>query len=253
MGYRGKVDAQRRACELRATGRTLADIAAELGVAKSSVGLWVRDVEFVPSPRRTGSRRRDSALQRRKKAEIDALLAEGRSRIARLTDREFLAAGVALYAGEGSKGDRKVVFANTDSRMVAFFCAWLRRFFPIDEDRLRVRIYLHEGLDLDAAEEHWSQVTKVPRSQFRTPYRAIRHPTIRSAKHAFGCAYVTYSCSRTHRSIMGLVSALLSSESYSGVAQLAEHATVNRVVEGPSPSPGALPDRVPIVDGKATS
>ena len=43
-------------------------------------------------------------------------------------------------------------FANTDATMVAFFCAWLRRFFTIDESRLRVRVYLHEGLDLDAAE-----------------------------------------------------------------------------------------------------
>ncbi|MGZ6927725.1 MAG: hypothetical protein ACXVJF_13480 [Acidimicrobiia bacterium] len=35
--------------------------------------------------------------------------------------------------------------------MVRFFCAWLRRYFEIDESRLRVRVYLHEGLDLEAA------------------------------------------------------------------------------------------------------
>jgi hypothetical protein len=40
-------------------------------------------------------------------AEIDRLLAEGRARIGRLSEREFLIAGVALYAGEGSKGGRK--------------------------------------------------------------------------------------------------------------------------------------------------
>jgi hypothetical protein len=30
-------------------------------------------------------------------------------------------------------------------------------------------------------------------------------------KHEFGCVYVRYSCSRTHRRIMGLIRALLSS------------------------------------------
>jgi hypothetical protein len=94
--------------------------------------------------------------------------------------------------------------------MIAFFCAWLRRYFDIDEVRLRVRVYLHEGLDLDAAEAFWAEVTGVPRSQFRAPYRAVADPTIRRAKHEYGCAYVAYHCVHTHRKIMGLIRALLS-------------------------------------------
>ena len=53
-----------------------------------------------------------------------------------------------------------MTFANTNPAMIAFFCAWLRRFFTIDESRLRVRVYLHEGLDLDAAEAFWSRVDR---------------------------------------------------------------------------------------------
>jgi hypothetical protein len=49
-----------------------------------------------------------------------------------------------------------VKFANSDPRMIAFYCAWLRRFFEIDETRLRVRLYLHEGLDLGASVTYWS-------------------------------------------------------------------------------------------------
>ena len=64
--------------------------------------------------------------------------------------------------------------------MIAFFCAWLRRFFAIDESRLRVRVYLHEGLDLDAAERFWSEVTGVPRAQFGSPYRAKADASIRT-------------------------------------------------------------------------
>jgi hypothetical protein len=177
MGYRGKLVERRQARQLRRTGLPLGEIAARLGVSKSSVSLWVRDVEFTPVPRVTRGRRRDpNALQRRKQGEIERLLEEGRVRIGRLSEREFLVAGVALYAGEGAKRDGAVKSANSDPRMIAFFCAWLRRFFAIDETRLRLRLYLHEGLDLGASIAFWSEVTGIPPSQFQKPYRAVPDP-----------------------------------------------------------------------------
>ncbi len=208
MGYRGKLAEQEQARRLRADGATLGDIAAALGVAKSSVSVWVRDVEFQPRPRTRGRRRGPNALQRRKQEQIERLRAEGAARVGTLSEREFLVAGAALYAGEGAKRDGSVCFANSDPRLMAFFCAWLRRFFDIDEQRLRVRVYLHKGLDLEAAIAFWSQVTAVPSSQFQAPYRAAPDPTLRTAKHVHGCAYFRYSCSATHRQMMGLVEAI---------------------------------------------
>jgi Homeodomain-like domain len=219
MGYRGKVKEQEQARALRAKAWTLAEISAHLGVHKSSVAKWVRDVDFTESTGRFGAHRRSHPWHEAKLEQIERLNAEGEQRIGTLSSREFLVAGVALYAGEGSKTGHEVKFANTDPLMVEFFCAWLRRFFDIDESRVRVRVYLHQGLDLDAAEAHWSEVTGVPRRQFGKAYRAVPNPTIRRTKHAFGCVYVRYACSRTLRAIMGLIRALLSSSSYSGVAQ----------------------------------
>jgi hypothetical protein len=59
MGYRGKLAEQQQARQLRRTGLPLAEIAARLDVSKSSVSLWVRDVEFTPLPRPPRGRRRD--------------------------------------------------------------------------------------------------------------------------------------------------------------------------------------------------
>jgi len=213
MGYRGKTREREEARALRAAGLTMPAIAERLGVSRSSVSLWTRDVPVDPAARgssRTGPRRREpNALQRRKADEIERLRAEGRARIGQLTDREFLVAGIALYAGEGAKRDGRVVFANSDARLVAFHCAWLRRFFAIDETRLRGRIYLHRGLDIDAATTFWSGVTGIPAGQFGAPHRPEPDPSIRSAKHVHGCAYVSYACATTHRAVMGLMSALL--------------------------------------------
>jgi hypothetical protein len=173
MGYRGKVREQEEARRLRATGLTLLDIADRLQVSKSSVSLWVRDVPFTPSPRRYGAKRRSNRLRNERLAEIAALDADGLARIGTLSEDAFFVAGVALYAGEGGKTDGEVRFANTDPTMVRFFCAWLRRFFDVEEHRLRVRVYLHMGLDLDAAQQHWSTVTRVHVEQFGKPYRAV--------------------------------------------------------------------------------
>jgi Homeodomain-like domain-containing protein len=216
VGYRGKVREQEAARRLRASGRTLQQIADELGVSKSSVSLWVRDVPFTPSKRRWGPQRRPNPASFRKQREIAECDAEGKQLVDTLSSDAFFAAGIALYAGEGAKTDGSVKFANTDPAMIEFFCAWLRAFFVIDESRLRVSVYLHDGLDADAARAHWSQVTGVPVAQFRRGYRAVADPSIRNNKHEFGCCYVHYCCTRTHRRIMGLVRALLSSNPIPG-------------------------------------
>ena len=52
MGYRGKLSERLQARQLRRAGLPLAEIATRLGVAKSSVSVWVRDVPFDPLPRR---------------------------------------------------------------------------------------------------------------------------------------------------------------------------------------------------------
>ena len=71
-----------------------------------------------------------------------------------MSERELLILGVALYAGEGGKTDGEVRFANSDPRMI---CRVRRRgcadFFDVDEARLRMRLYLHDDLDLDAADQ----------------------------------------------------------------------------------------------------
>jgi transcriptional regulator with XRE-family HTH domain len=222
MGYRGKVVEQARARELRAQAWTLNEIAAELGVSKSSVSLWVRDVPFDEAvrARRAGANRNRGAQSRRpsrlaldKQAEIEHLLAQGRVCVGELSERDFLVAGIALYAGKGAKADGVVKFANSDPRMIESFCAWLRRFFVVDESRLRIYLYLHAGLDLDGAVAFWSDLTGTPPRQFGRPYRAVPDPSIRKSKHPMGCPAVAYASASTHRAVMGLVHALLSCSS----------------------------------------
>lgn len=265
MGYRGKVELQNRARDLRAVGWTLGEICEELGVSKASASLWCREVEIdeaeLERRRRErflsgneGARQRGpNKLQRAKQAEIEEMQLAGREDIGQLSRRDLMVAGVALYAGEGSKTPGEVRFANSDPRMISLFVTWMRTCFGVEPGEMRFRLYLHEGLDLAAANAFWSELTGIPIVRFRAPYRAVADPSIRRSKHPMGCPSVCITSTRLHRRVMGLVDALLSSNGSevgspdqaisrtdrSGVAQLAEQGTVNAKVEGSNPSPGA--------------
>ncbi|MGH2705468.1 MAG: hypothetical protein ACRDJ4_10345 [Actinomycetota bacterium] len=124
MGNGGKVVERELARGLRREGGTLEEIAGRLGVAKSSVSLWVRDVPFTPRlPQYRSGTRSQSVLHLAKLRQIEELDREGLARLGMLTDLAFLAAGTALYIGEGSKRDGMVAFANTDPMVIPFF--WL--------------------------------------------------------------------------------------------------------------------------------
>jgi transcriptional regulator with XRE-family HTH domain len=104
MGYRGKTTEQNRARDLRAQGWTYNEICAEVGVSKSSVSLWCRDVPVdtdvwarkLRESRRFGARTRVNSLAVRRQQQIEQLRVAGRERVGRLSEEAFLVAGTAL-------------------------------------------------------------------------------------------------------------------------------------------------------------
>jgi len=211
MGNGGKFVEREQARRLRAQSWTLQQIADELGVAKGSVSVWVRDVDFVPKPRNRGhSSHQPHPLHVKKLAEIERCKAEADQLFARLTPRERDLFALGLYAGEGEKSDKRVSMANTNPVYLRVFVTWLREEFVVDEARLRVRLYLHDGLDVDESNEFWSVSLAIPLGQFQKPYRAEANETRRRAKHVRGCATVAYSCALTHRRVMARIEAVTS-------------------------------------------
>ena len=209
MGYGGKIDEQQRARALRAEAWTLQEIADELSVAKSSVSRWVRDVDFVPRPRHRGHPAGPKhPLRVRKEAELEQCRLEAEAAIGALSERDIAIYALALYAGEGSKTEGGVIFANSDPILVRAFLHWLRSEFELDEARLRGRLYLHEDLDLEEAERFWSDVTAIPRSQFQRAYRAAVQGSWRLNRHEFGCFTVRYHSRLLQRRVMARIAAI---------------------------------------------
>jgi hypothetical protein len=82
--------------------------------------------------------------------------------------------------------------------MVRFFCRFLRECFAINPSELRVRlnVYLGNGLAIEEIEEHWLEALELPRSCLRA--HSINHfPTSSSGrkrnKLPYGVCFLTVS------------------------------------------------------------
>ncbi len=176
----------------------------------STVSRWCRDIEPPPGPRvRTG--RRCATHPARTEAALDTARAlhDARELVGRMSDRDLLFYGIGLYHGEGAKS-QGVRMANTSPAVLLAFVTWLRRFFDIDEQRLRARLSLHSGQDLEAATIFWSELLDIPPTAFQAPHRPDPRPG-QIDKHPHGCASVIYSSAPLHRRVMALIEAVSSS------------------------------------------
>ena len=220
---RAKDDLRERARELRTQGLDLEKIAAALGVAKSSVSLWVRDLarparlsyEECRKRAAEGAHRYWAAERPARAAARATTCAAAAAQIGTLTDRELLIAGAIAYWCEGGKSkphrpSDRVVFTNSDPSLIRFFLRFLDA-AGTPRTRLRFRVYIHENADVAAAQQFWLDVTGASADQFATPTLKHHNPvTVRKNVGGSyrGCLRVDVSRSADlYRGIEGWASA----------------------------------------------
>ena len=169
---RAKDDLHARARVLREQGLDYEEIAAALGVSKSSVSLWVRDM---PVPARLsyeecrkrsaeGAQRYWAAERPLREARREAVRVAAAAEIGPLTEREILIAGAIAYWCEGAKTKARrrqdrVVFVNSDPSLIRFFLRFLDT-VGIGREDLTYRVHIHETADVPGAERFWQRVTR---------------------------------------------------------------------------------------------
>lgn len=160
-------------------------IAAQLDVSPASVHLWTSDIQIKPAHatrnRLAGAKVRAENWRNLHRQRRMSFQLEGRSR-ARQGDA-LHEAGCMLYWAEGSKERNSVVFSNSDLNMVRFFKMFLTHSFELTPERFRIRlnVYLGNGLSLRAIEDHWLEALELPRTCLRG--HALNHmPTSSSGQ-----------------------------------------------------------------------
>jgi hypothetical protein len=154
-------------------GYSIKQIAKLLGVSTSSVSLWVRDIELTEEQHavlRQRSAMYDGQLlgravsSGRRRTERRAYQDHGRA-LARRGDVRH-AIGCMLYWAEGARNRNSVRFSNSDPEMVRTFVNFLRDYFPLRDENIRLTCHLfadHAERQREI-ENFWLEVAGLPRS-----------------------------------------------------------------------------------------
>jgi len=221
VGYYGRLEEKEQARQLRRGGLSVREITTRLRVSKDSVSRWVRDIQLTDKQlRRLYLNQKTGALrgsiigsnknQRRREEETLQLLNEGCRQVGVLTKRDRFIAGVCLYAAEGNKTDGDVAISNTDPLILRFMVRWLEEFLHVERSRMKLYLYLHEGLNEDTAKQFWSNMLDIPITRFGKTYRAsATRARLRKVRHVYGVLRVGVSNRLLHRRLMGWVSGIL--------------------------------------------
>jgi transcriptional regulator with XRE-family HTH domain len=210
-----KTDEREEARALRALGWSIKEIERRLGVSRSSVSIWVRDVALGPEERRALVEKtrsgpivaaaRKSALAREQRR---AYQLEGR-RLARVRDVSY-ASGCMLYWAEGAKDRNSVRIVNSDPELIIMFAGFLRTHFGVDDSAIRVRCNLFADDDAarKAIEEYWLESLRLPHSSLRRSSVNV-HSKYSSKKRAnklpYGTCELTVDSTRIVQTIFGSI------------------------------------------------
>jgi AcrR family transcriptional regulator len=160
-----------RARQLRATGMSIKEIAASLGVSTSSVSHWVRDVELTFAQRHALANRNpalnpefNGSKTRARRALAARRQHQQRGRALARRGEPLFVAGCMLYWGEGTKSRSQVGFSNSDPDMAAFFMRFLRTYFDVTDDMVRATCYLFaDHIERQAeVERFWLETLELP-------------------------------------------------------------------------------------------
>ena len=174
-----KSEQRLKARKLRKEGLSIIKIAALLKIAKSSISLWCRDIELTEAQKLALIASKEDGLKRgqlmgaesQKKRRLDKIeqyRLEGINRLSNLSLEQYFSSGLTLYLAEGSK-ERRIIFTNSDPRIVKFMMNWFKTFFKIKTENFTFYLIINEihKPREEIVKNYWSNYLNISLMQFR--------------------------------------------------------------------------------------
>jgi predicted transcriptional regulator len=174
-----KTKEQLKAAEMRSRGQSMGDIAVALGVAKSSVSYWVRDVRLTAKQKKKLNKNGHSvgAIEKRRVARItntqlsrDAIKEKAHAEVADLSQNVLWCVGVALYWGEGGKTQQTTRLSNSDPAVIKTMMRFFRECCDVSEEKFRAHVHTFSQSNVEKSLEYWVSISGIPRGQFYKSY-----------------------------------------------------------------------------------
>lgn len=203
-----KRELREKARQLRQVdGMSVRDIAETLGVAKSSVSTWVRDiiltasqVEALKAKQHLYGAQNEGARTNSKKFRKKRMAYQQIGRERARTGSRLHQTGCMLYWAEGAKKKNVVYFVNSDPNMMVLFMRFLREELFVEDDRISVHIHCHTN-DPDrmrGIETYWLNLLHLPDSSLRKTQVKKGSDTRMNILENGVCGIAVYSTELTH-------------------------------------------------------
>ena len=180
------------AIKLRKTGKSYNKICKELGIPKSTMHYWFRNLRWSQRIKKELTEKAEIQATKRLRAVIRAqkkrwkeyrkqYQEEAKKEFRALKSNPLFLAGLMLYWGEGDNSSKSQVrLSNTDSRMIKLFNEFLRKTCKISEEKIRLSLIIYPDLDDEDCKKFWNNKTKISLKQFdKSSVIYGRHPTKR--------------------------------------------------------------------------
>lgn len=177
------------ATKLRLQGFSYNQINKKLGVPKSTLSGWFKDLQISKEAQeKINKRRHDKSFEGiLKSSKLQTKRAQERVReersnskkdIKSLSKRELLILGTALYWGEGykrpvfinniQKTHHSISLSNSDPELAKIFIRFLEEVCEISRKEMKASVRIYEHMNKEKVLKFWQEITNIPKENFRS-------------------------------------------------------------------------------------
>lgn len=165
------------AIKLRKTGKSYNEINRELGVPKSTLSYWLKNLEIEQKYldillKRSRKAGREALIKRNKQQTVEAEkranigIEKAKKEIKKINLEKLKLIGTALYIGEGGKTRKRVDFTNSNPETIKIIMRFFREVCKVENSKFSVRLSVHDAGKAEEIKDYWAHITGIPISQF---------------------------------------------------------------------------------------
>lgn len=217
-----------KALEMRLQGQTYGEIRSVFLIPKSTLSTWFSKLKMSDKTRKTLEAKRGNGylkLIEFNKTRTRAIHTENedirknyKAKINKLSRRELMILGAALYWGEGYKNFTLrsghypyICFGNSDPEMIQIFIRFMGKILNIPKDRMRCQAMIYPNIVATEAINYWQHITQIPKEYFRCQVAVSRASQGKRPKHLlpFGTLQIRVTRRQEFFKIKGLIDGII--------------------------------------------
>ena len=164
---------------LRKQGKSYREIQKKLGMSKSTVSLWLKDVGWSRQIKKRLVKKHNFFLKEKMKKMTERanekrleLYKDKRKDAVRsykqFKNEQLFIAGLMVYWGEGDSNleNGKIRVANSNPLMIKLFYLFLKKYFPVIVEKSKIYLILYPDLNDEVCKRYWSDIVGIPLDNF---------------------------------------------------------------------------------------